>query len=161
MTWSDERVELLKKLLADGLPASQIAGELGGVTRNGVIGKVHRLGLPLGGNTARRKTNGIAAAAARRVDARRRRAAAGAVPKFVTKLMDIREEAPPEPPVENVDDIIPVGQRKTLLELEGTHCRFPFGDPRTSSFFFCGGAKPDMQSIPYCPHHMAASRGGG
>ena len=47
MAWNDERVELLKKLWADGLSASQIAGRLGGVTRNAVIGKVHRLG-PVG-----------------------------------------------------------------------------------------------------------------
>src|ERR1700692_4346761 len=45
MGWTDERVERLKKLWSDGLSASQIAGELGGVTRNAVIGKVHRLGL--------------------------------------------------------------------------------------------------------------------
>ena len=45
MSWNDERVELLKKLWAEGLSASQIAGRLGGVTRNAVIGKVHRLGL--------------------------------------------------------------------------------------------------------------------
>src|SRR3989442_2793761 len=45
MTWTDERVETLKKLWADGLSASQIAAELGGITRNAVIGKVHRLGL--------------------------------------------------------------------------------------------------------------------
>jgi GcrA cell cycle regulator len=45
MTWNDERVELLTKLWAEGLSASQIAGRLGGVTRNAVIGKVHRLGL--------------------------------------------------------------------------------------------------------------------
>src|SRR5204863_6919853 len=45
MTWTEERVELLKKLWQDGLSASQIAAELGGVTRNAVIGKVHRLGL--------------------------------------------------------------------------------------------------------------------
>src|SRR2546423_14227141 len=42
--WTDERVELLKKLWAEGLSASQIAAELGGITRNAVIGKVHRLG---------------------------------------------------------------------------------------------------------------------
>src|SRR6201991_4126581 len=45
MSWTDERVELLKKLWSEGLSASQIAGELGGITRNAVIGKVHRLGL--------------------------------------------------------------------------------------------------------------------
>src|SRR5262247_872403 len=44
-SWTDERVELLKKLWSDGLSASQIAAELGGITRNAVIGKVHRLGL--------------------------------------------------------------------------------------------------------------------
>src|ERR1041385_7953064 len=44
-TWTDDRVELIKKLWGDGLSASQIAGELGGITRNAVIGKVHRLGL--------------------------------------------------------------------------------------------------------------------
>ena len=45
MSWTDERVEMLKKLWADGLSASQIAAKLGGVSRNAVIGKVHRLGL--------------------------------------------------------------------------------------------------------------------
>ena len=45
MGWTEERVELLKKLWVEGLSASQIAGRLGGVTRNAVIGKVHRLGL--------------------------------------------------------------------------------------------------------------------
>ena len=45
MSWSDERVELLKKMWGEGQSASQIAKELGGVTRNAVIGKVHRLGL--------------------------------------------------------------------------------------------------------------------
>src|ERR1700739_3964082 len=45
MGWTDERVELLKKLCQDGLSASKIAKQLGGVTRNAVIGKVHRLGL--------------------------------------------------------------------------------------------------------------------
>src|SRR3712207_3063070 len=45
MSWTDERVERLKKLWQEGLSASQIAAELGGVTRNAVIGKVHRLGL--------------------------------------------------------------------------------------------------------------------
>src|SRR6478672_10898235 len=45
ITWTDDRVELLKRLWAEGLSASQIAGELGGITRNAVIGKVHRLGL--------------------------------------------------------------------------------------------------------------------
>lgn len=51
MSWTDERVEILKKLWAEGLSASQIAAQLGGVTRNAVIGKVHRLKLSGRGKT--------------------------------------------------------------------------------------------------------------
>ena len=57
MSWTDERVETLKKMWGEGQSASQIAKELGGVTRNAVIGKVHRLGLSnragSGGNAAK------------------------------------------------------------------------------------------------------------
>ena len=56
MSWTDERVELLKKLWADGLSASQIASKLGEVTRNAVIGKVHRLGLAGRATTSRVRT---------------------------------------------------------------------------------------------------------
>ena len=58
MNWTDERVEKLKKLWSEGLSASQIAAQLGGVSRNAVIGKVHRLNLP-----GRAKAGGTAAAA--------------------------------------------------------------------------------------------------
>src|SRR5262245_66120108 len=54
--WSDDRVELLRKLWSEGLSASQIASRLGGVTRNAVIGKVHRLGLAGRATTARSRT---------------------------------------------------------------------------------------------------------
>ena len=57
MAWNDERVDLLKKLWSDGLSASQIAGRLGGVTRNAVIGKVHRLGLSGRATTSRMKSH--------------------------------------------------------------------------------------------------------
>ena len=69
MAWTEERVELLKKLWAEGLSASQIASRLGGVTRNAVIGKVHRLGLSGRATTTRMKTHRPRArmAAAKRV----------------------------------------------------------------------------------------------
>src|SRR4029077_11918772 len=57
MAWPDERVELLKKLWGEGLSASQIAGRLGSVTRNAVIGKVHRLGLSGRATTSRMKSH--------------------------------------------------------------------------------------------------------
>lgn len=159
MSWTDERTEQLRALRADGLSASQIAAELGGgLTRNAVIGKLHRLGL-FSVRPAAKSADASRRRAATRVRLRVRRAAAGSVPQWTKKA----PPAAPEPPVEQFAEAndVPVEQRKTLLELEGTHCRFPFGEPRASSFFFCGGAKPDMQSIPYCPYHTAASRGGG
>ena len=68
MSWTDERVELLKKMWGEGQSASQIAKELGGVTRNAVIGKVHRLGLSNrssgGGSTDSSKTEAKAKPAA-------------------------------------------------------------------------------------------------
>ena len=63
MGWTDERVELLKKLWADGLSASQIAAELGGITRNAVIGKVHRLGLTAAAQGALLRSHAAHAAA--------------------------------------------------------------------------------------------------
>ncbi|WP_328585913.1 GcrA family cell cycle regulator, partial [Cereibacter johrii] len=65
MSWTDERVETLKRMWAEGQSASQIAKELGGVTRNAVIGKVHRLGLSnrVGGNGGREEAEEEAAPA--------------------------------------------------------------------------------------------------
>jgi uncharacterized membrane protein len=76
MSWTDERVELLKKMWGEGQSASQIAKELGGVTRNAVIGKVHRLGLSnrSGGGAS---TGGKSAAARRRQPQTRRQARQG------------------------------------------------------------------------------------
>ncbi|MDZ4391991.1 GcrA family cell cycle regulator [Cypionkella sp.] len=66
MSWTDERVETLKKMWAEGQSASQIAKELGGVTRNAVIGKVHRLGLSnrVGGGTVESDEPEVAASPA-------------------------------------------------------------------------------------------------
>ena len=94
MSWTDERVELLKKMWGEGQSASQIAKELGGVTRNAVIGKVHRLGLS---NRA-----GAAPAPAATPAKPEPKAAARPEPK-----PDTRPEPGPEPevePEENDDD---------------------------------------------------------
>jgi GcrA cell cycle regulator len=52
---------------------------------------------------------------------------------------------------ELIDNIIPIGQRRTLLELNEDTCRWPIGDPASPEFFFCGG-KP-LTGVPYCGHH--------
>ena len=143
MTWTDERVELLKKLWADGLSASQIAGELGGITRNAVIGKVHRLGL-----SGRAKSPSSSAPRARKPRSHMLRVSRASL-RGNTALA-LAYEMEPEP-VEQYDNVIPIGQRRTLLELTENTCRWPIGDPASSEFFFCGG--PPITGLPYCAHH--------
>ncbi|WP_371059743.1 GcrA family cell cycle regulator [Rhodosalinus sp. 5P4] len=97
MSWTEERVELLKKMWSEGQSASQIAKELGGVTRNAVIGKVHRLGLS---NRAGAATAAAAAAAPQpaAADAKPAKAPKADTPKADAKA---RPAAQPEPkPVE-------------------------------------------------------------
>jgi GcrA cell cycle regulator len=146
-TWTDERVELLKKLWADGLSASQIAGELGGITRNAVIGKVHRLGL-----------SGRAKAPSSSVPRQRKPRAPSMFrsPRPMMRGNTALAHAPaydyePEPELEPIENIIPIGQRCTLLELDSEKCHWPIGDPGQPDFFFCGGKTG--AGTPYCGYH--------
>jgi GcrA cell cycle regulator len=146
MTWTDERVEMLKKLWTDGLSASQIAGELGGITRNAVIGKVHRLGL-----SGRAKSPTSAAPRPRkpRPHAQMLRVSRPSLRGNTALAHAFELEAEPEP--EPIDNVIPLGQRRTLLELTEETCRWPIGDPGSPDFFFCGGQT--IAGLPYCTHH--------
>src|ERR1700751_4660869 len=105
MSWTDERVELLKKLWSDGLSASQIAAELGGITRNAVIGKVHRLGL-----SGRAKSTSSAAPRQRkaRAPSHMMRIGRGAI-RGNTALAHAYE-AETEAEAELLDNVIPIGQ---------------------------------------------------
>ena len=60
-------------------------------------------------------------------------------------------ELEPEPEPEPIENIIPIGQRRTLLELNEDTCRWPIGDPGSTDFFFCGGQA--LTSLPYCSYH--------
>jgi GcrA cell cycle regulator len=152
LPWTDERVELLKKLWADGLSASQIAGQMGGVTRNAVIGKVHRLGL-----SGRAKTNAAPPQPRPHKPSRApshplsHRPASHGSAALATRLREEPEPAP-EPEIafdENV--VIPMSERVTIMELRDTMCRWPMGDPTTPEFRFCGGKA--IAGLPYCTHH--------
>ena len=146
MSWTDERVELLKKLWSDGLSASQIAAELGGITRNAVIGKVHRLGLS---GRAKSASAGAARPRKTRSPAHMLRIGRPAIRgnTALAHAYDVEAEAEPEP----IDNIIPIGQRRTLLELNEQTCRWPIGDPSSGDFFFCGGNT--VAGLPYCAYH--------
>jgi len=144
MTWTDERVELLKKLWADGLSASQIAGELGGITRNAVIGKVHRLGL-----SGRAKSPSSSAPRVRKPRSHMLRVSRSSMRGNTALALayDMESELEPEP----VELVIPVEQRRSLLELNENTCRWPIGDPSGPEFYFCGGTP--ITGLPYCAHH--------
>lgn len=155
MSWTDERVEMLRKLWSDGLSASQVAAEIGaGITRNAVIGKIHRLGL------AQRAKTPIAARP--RVAKPQRQQTAVAAPRAhghaasvvgnVALALAPRALALPDTrPQEEV--VIPMSERVTLMELKEAMCRWPIGDPMTAEFRFCGAKSPGGGGSPYCGYH--------
>ena len=151
MVWTDERVELLKKLWSEGLSASQIAGRLGGVTRNAVIGKVHRLGLAGRATTSRMKTHRArprpAAAGAAATRPQKQRFPAAGNP--VVRALSQPEAEPFIPAQEELD--IPLKERKTIQTLGECNCRWPIGDPQQADFHFCG--KEKLPGLPYCQFH--------
>ncbi len=146
MSWTDDRVEQLKKLWEAGLSASQIAAELGNVTRNAVIGKVHRLGL-----SGRAKSPSSAAPRPRKVrPAQHMMRISRPVSRGNTALAHVYEVEVEADPIA-FDNVVPMSQRLSLLELTEATCHWPVGDPGSADFFFCGGKS--ISGLPYCAHH--------
>jgi GcrA cell cycle regulator len=161
MNWTDERVEKLKKLWSEGLSASQIAAQLGGVSRNAVIGKVHRLCLP-----GRAKAGGSTAATARAK--RPAAAAAPRAPNYTSPRMATRTVTrtagatvmKEEVEIDAIEDqetvpagnvVLPMSRRLVLTQLTDRTCKWPIGDPMKEEFHFCGNDSPDTS--PYCTFH--------
>lgn len=146
MTWTDERVELLKKLWAEGLSASQIAHELGGVTRNAVIGKVHRLSL-----SGRAKPASSAAPRPRRARTTVTRPAPRpmTVGNTALKLHAVAEPRRVMVPIEDI--VVPIPLRASILTISDQTCKWPIGDPAAEDFSFCGH-RP-REGVPYCEYH--------
>jgi GcrA cell cycle regulator len=156
MHWTDERVELLKKLWSEGLSASAIAAELGGVTRNAVIGKVHRLGLsgrakaPAPQPQRRPKPTRVPSHPMRTTPAFVRGNTALAADLSPSVAVD--PEVTPAPKHAQ-DVVIPLSERVTIMELREQMCRWPLGDPGREDFRFCGTKVGP--GGPYCAHHAA------
>ena len=153
VSWTDERVELLRRLWEDGQSASKIAAQLGGVTRNAVIGKVHRLGM--GGRVK----------AGSEAPALRKKGALETLPEADAVVIEAAVEAAepvvqpihrPSPefplPTASVEPVaLAVSERVTIMDLRESMCRWPMGDPTTPEFRFCGGRA--ITGLPYCNHH--------
>ncbi len=158
MNWTDERVEKLKKLWADGLSASQIAAQLGGVSRNAVIGKVHRLNLP-----GRAKSGGQAAVRTMRTTAAPRAPnyanRTATITRAVTRssgatalqqeIEVVSVEVIDTRPVTDV--VVPISRRLSLIQLSERTCKWPIGDPLQDGFHFCGNDAGE--ATPYCSYH--------
>lgn len=163
MNWTDERVALLTKLWGEGLSASQIARQLGGVTRNAVIGKVHRLKL-----SGRAKTTTTASRAKKPVtgieETQRTRTNATSTAQLRTRpmvmgnnalktemLLDGAAEHRYQTVAEPNVFVMPTSRRLSLVQLSEKTCRWPVGDPMAADFNFCGNEC--REASPYCAYH--------
>lgn len=141
MSWTDERVSMLKQLWGEGKTAAEIAKLLGGVTRNAVIGKAHR--LKLSGRVSPIQQNNRPEAVVSRV-----RPAASVIEARPVRSALARELEQPVAP--RIEEYIQ-GKGVKLVELKERMCRWPIGDPKDEKFCFCGGeSHPDL---PYCEYH--------
>jgi GcrA cell cycle regulator len=147
MLWTDERVERLKSLWAKGYSASQIADRLGGVTRNAVIGKLHRLKFYNADRPKSKRPKGST---------------------MQTKAKPIISETKvkqrrPAPAIayllaERLPELLPTVETRcgvALLELKKHMCRWPIGDPKDDDFHFC--CAPKRLGSSYCEEHYAIS----
>lgn len=151
MSWTDERVELLRKLWSEGFSASQVAAELGaGITRNAVIGKIHRLGLAERAKTAVSSRPRIAKAP--RQAQQQRSTMAVPITNGNTALLYAPQALVVARPRPEEEVVIPMSERVTLMELRESMCRWPMGDPTLPEFRFCGGPSP-VGGGPYCSYH--------
>lgn len=154
VAWTEDKVERLKELHAQGYSASQIANRIGGFAhcsdggRNAVVGKIHRLGLPQSGKASKPKKT-------RTRNPRTRRAAAPAgapEPAVAPPAVKVPVSRPP----------VSLGTKECISDLGPDQCRWPIGDPRDEGFHFCGkqrefGTFGEGKKTSYCAEHNAVA----
>ena len=134
MSWTEEKVAKLKELWGKGNTASQIAEIIGGISRNAVIGKAHRLNLSakIKTRTAASSQNFDNGTNEKNTQSKRRR-------KSKFKSLIIEKDFEPENP-------------KQLEELDENSCKWPIGHPDEKTFYFCGGSS--LKDFSYCKLHL-------
>jgi len=153
MSWTEQQIQALKKMWGNGYSASDIAKTLGGgLTRNAVIGKAHRLKLS-------------SRPSPMHVDGELPSKMGGSVLPTMTKISKKRSMLRPLPPVQMPETVARSMVRDTFRPIEQIkrtegiavtkagerHCRWPIGDPRSPDFRFCG--QPCYEGLPYCVDH--------
>ena len=134
MSWNEEKVNKLKELWGKGNTASQIAEIIGGISRNAVIGKAHRLNLSAKIKTRTASSNQNFEQAQNSRNTKNKR---GRRSKF--RSLIIEKDFEPENP-------------KQLEELDEGSCKWPIGHPNEESFYFCG--RSSLKDFSYCKLHI-------
>ena len=171
MSWTDERVEVLKRMWSEGQSASIIAKALGGVTRNAVIGKVHRLGLSnratstSSKSSAKSKTSSKAKPTIQTGPSRTatKGESVRITPPAVRKIIPAGQPLPPQPSANEispealakVSEVEKTAKKISLMELTEKTCKWPVGDPATDDFWFCGLSV--QTGKPYCEAHVSVA----
>ena len=155
-SWEKETEILLVQLWNDKVPAGEIALQIlqrykQAYTRNAIIGKAHRMGLPKRGRLFKAESQKPKAERTHPIS----------LPKAEKpKAFKMNPQnhtiapAPSQPlwqPEPEPDNIVPIGQGCSLLQLENDKCHWPLGDPQQKDFFFCGGKA--VSGLLYCGYH--------
>ena len=134
MSWNEEKVNKLKELWGKGNTASQIAEIIGGISRNAVIGKAHRLNL-----SSKIKTRNVSSSQGFDSNSEENSSKQKQGRKSKFKSLLIEKDFEPENP-------------KKLEELDETSCKWPIGHPEEKSFYFCG--RSSLKDFSYCKLHL-------
>ena len=134
MSWTDEKVAKLKELWGKGKTANQIAEIIGGLSRNAVIGKAHRLNLSAKIKTRFASNNKNFE---NNIENKNSKSFRGRRSRF--KSLIIEKDFEPENP-------------KQLEELDENSCKWPIGHPNEKSFYFCG--RKSIKDFSYCKLHL-------
>ena len=134
MSWTEKKVEILKELWGKGNTASQIAEIIGGISRNAVIGKAHRLNL-----SAKIKTRSVTTNQNFNNSQEDKNNKSRKIRKSKFKSLIIEKDFEPENP-------------KQLEQLDESSCKWPIGHPNEESFYFCG--RSSLKDFSYCKLHL-------
>ena len=151
MSWTPERIGELEKLWAEGLSTAEIGRRIG-VSKNAVVGKAHRLGLPGRQSpieSKRLKQTPRSAAP----EAQPQEAVAQKAKPEAPKKPDAKPAVAAEPPRKAAARA--AAPKQAAKKHSGPSCQWPFGDPRLPGFHFCGA--PAVSGKPYCGEHCAAA----